>query len=209
VFHTGERELGLVGAMPVDAVEVALDMDRFTMRQPGIAGSAIIRGRTTLMVNLDELVSASGWSHAPVEQAPAQPVKAASQSHGHGRGITILLAEDSDFFRRQVCKYLEGDGYTVLATEDGQAAWEALQNSAEQVQLVVTDIEMPRLNGLELTRRIRASEQYAHLPILALTSLASQDEVDLGRQAGVDAYEIKLDKEKLLDSVREILARAI
>ncbi len=147
VFQTGEREMGILAGMPVDAVETAALIDRTTLRQTAIAGSAIIHDHTTLLVDLDELVTATGWQdHAEIEAQTAST-----------DGPTILLAEDSDFFRRQVCKYLEGAGFNVLLAEDGQAAWETLHASQEKVRLVVTDIEMPRLNGLELTRRIRGA----------------------------------------------------
>jgi len=72
-----------------------------------------------------------------------------------GKG-TILLAEDSDFFRSQLKRFLEGDGYSVLDAADGELAWGLLQQNLEKVQLLVTDVEMPNLTGLDLTRRIRS-----------------------------------------------------
>jgi len=117
----------------------------------------------------------------------------------------VVLAEDSDFFRAQVKRYLESDGFSVLEAVDGEAAWKLLQEHGSSVQALVTDVEMPNLTGLGLAMRIRQDAQLGHLPILALTSLASEDDVAKGKAAGVDDYQIKLDRDTLLVSLRALL----
>jgi two-component system chemotaxis sensor kinase CheA len=81
-----------------------------------------------------------------------------------------------------------------------------LEEAGEKVRLVVTDIEMPELDGYGLTRRIKGDQRFAHLPVVALTSLAGEEDIERGKAAGVDDYQIKLDKDKLLVSVRGFLA---
>jgi two-component system chemotaxis sensor kinase CheA len=71
----------------------------------------------------------------------------------------------------------------------------------------VTDIEMPNLTGLGLAIRIRQDPRMGHLPILALTSLASDEDIAKGKAAGVDEYQIKLDRDNLLTSLHNLLAR--
>lgn len=196
VTHTQGREVGLLGAMPVDVVETALEVDVRTHRQKGILGSSIIQGTTTLIADLYELVDCVLPDQGPKKGAPeASPKAPATQK------VSILLAEDSDFFRAQVKKHLEGGGFHVIAAPDGEAAWEALLAHIDTIRLVVTDIEMPRLNGLDLARRIRANKQTAHLPIIAVTSLAGDEDKEKGKEAGIDEYQIKLDRDKLLQSV--------
>lgn len=117
---------------------------------------------------------------------------------------TILLAEDSAFFRAQVKKYLEEEGFPVLEAPDGQAAWELLGQHADDIQVVVTDIEMPRLTGVELARLIRADARFARLPLIALSSLAGDNDVAAGKAAGIDHYLIKLDRDSLLERVRAV-----
>jgi two-component system chemotaxis sensor kinase CheA len=69
----------------------------------------------------------------------------------------------------------------------------------------VTDIEMPNLDGLGLTARIKGDPRFRHLPVIALTSLAGEEDEARGRQAGVDDYQVKLDRETLLTKLDEFL----
>jgi len=66
---------------------------------------------------------------------------------------------------------------------------------------VVTDIEMPNMNGYELTKQIRSDARFSSLPIIAVTSLAGEEDVERGRQAGLTNYLVKLDREKLLEAI--------
>ncbi len=192
------REVGLLGAMPVDVVETKTNIDHTTHRQKGIAGSAIIRERTTLVADVFELVTALYPEWAQGDE-PAQAGKTAAAAPPR-----VLLAEDSDFFRAQVKKYLEQDGFEVIDARDGQAAWELLEENADRVTIVVTDVEMPRLTGLELAQRIRADGRFARLPIIALSSLAGEEDIAKGKAAGVDEYQVKLDRERLVACVRNL-----
>jgi two-component system chemotaxis sensor kinase CheA len=129
--------------------------------------------------------------------------QANEQSSRSGR--TVLLAEDSDFFRGQVRKHIENGGYRVLCAEDGQVAWQVLSDNVGKVDMLVTDVEMPRLNGLELTRKIRSDGRFENLPIVALSSLAGEDDMARGLAAGVSEYLVKLDGEKLIETIRRLL----
>jgi two-component system chemotaxis sensor kinase CheA len=195
VFTVRGREVGLLAAQPVDSLEVDVPVDQHTHRQPGIAGSMIIREQTTLLVDIHELIG------------EARPVPAASSPEGSPKtGNTILLAEDSGFFRNQVKKFLESDGFTVIAAEDGAIAWQRLLEHEAVIQAVVSDIEMPNLNGFELVARIRAEARFANLPVIAVTSLAGEEDVLRGKATGFSDYQVKLDKERLLGSLRSLLA---
>lgn len=201
IANVRSHEVGLLGAMPVDVVETAAKIDQTTHRQKGVGGSTIIRDRTALIVDLYELVDAT-WPEWAAQQAVAQPRCEGVEN------AAVLLAEDSDFFRAQVTRFLEEDGYTVLAAPDGEAAWELLLRNIDKVRTVVTDIEMPRLDGVGLARRIRADRRMAHLPIIALTSLAGEDDIARGKSAGIDDYQTKLDRDQLLERLREYSGKA-
>ncbi len=193
VFNTRGREVGLLGAMPVDVIETRATVDNITLRQPGIVGSAIIRDRTVLLVDLHEVVEAV---------YPEWGTTVSGHALENGRPHTVLLAEDSDFFRAQIKRFLSEDGYNVLEAPDGEAAWEVLLGNAEKVEVVVTDIEMPRLTGLELTQRIRADRRFTGLPVIGLTSLAGEEDIERGKAAGIDDYQVKLDRDKLVESLQ-------
>jgi two-component system chemotaxis sensor kinase CheA len=189
------REVGLLGAMPVDVVETQAAFDLATHRQKGLAGSAIIDERTALIAELPELVDAAypDW-RALTPELPAPRTG--------GGDFVVLLAEDSDFFRAQVKRYLEEDGKVVIDAPDGERAWELLLEHLDEVQVVITDIEMPRLNGLGLAQRIRGDARTRKLPIVGLSSLAGEEDVARGKAAGIDDYQVKLDRDQLLSCLR-------
>jgi len=196
VFKVKDRELGLMVTPPVDAQEVVLNIDSSTLKQPAISGSMIINNHTTLLVDIFELVKILNpdWFDAEA--------KAAATMAEDGEKI-ILFAEDSAFFRNQVKKFMEEDGFKVIEAEDGLIAWELLKERVDDIDLVVTDLEMPNMDGFEFTKRIKSDPIYSHLGVIALTSLASEAHIEKGRSAGIDEYEIKLDREKLMAVIRK------
>lgn len=197
VFERAGRQLGLLAAEPLDMVETRAAIDEVTLRQNGIAGSAVMGGKTVLLLDLPEL--AGDW--APETPPTAQGTKAG----GEELPKLVLVAEDSDFFRGQVRRLIEAVGYRVVDAEDGEAAWQALEEHAGEVTVVATDVEMPRLDGLGLTRRIRSDSRFLHLPVIALTSLAGEDEIARGIAAGVNEYQIKLNQDELVTSIRRLV----
>jgi two-component system chemotaxis sensor kinase CheA len=199
VFERLGRPLGLLAAEPLNMVEATLNVDGVTLRQRGIAGSAVLKDRTILLLDIFELADAvrPEGTEAPRLDPGTNPDEAP----------TVLVADDSDFFRSQIARLVEAVGCRVLAAEDGQAAWELLDQHAGEVDVVATDIEMPRLDGLALTRQIRADGRFARLPVIALTSLAGEEEIARGIAAGVDEYQIKLNKDDLTESIRKAVAR--
>jgi two-component system chemotaxis sensor kinase CheA len=201
VFENMGQALGLMAAEPLDMVETRLAVDAVTLRQRGIAGSVVLKNRTLLLVDIFDLAAAARpeW-----DQKLAPPERAASAAD---RLPTVLVADDSDFFRGQVQRLAEAVGCRVLAAADGQAAWELLDRHAGEVCLVATDVEMPRLDGLALTRQIRADQRFAGLPVIALSSLAGEEEIARGLAAGVSEYQVKFNKDELTESIRKATGR--
>ena len=104
---------------------------------------------------------------------------------------------------------MEKEGYNVIGAEDGIVAWNLLLEHSEEVSLVVTDIEMPNLDGYELSEKIKKDKRFADLPIIALTTMAGEEDVARGESVGIDDYQIKLDREKLMRSVINYLPVSI
>jgi two-component system chemotaxis sensor kinase CheA len=199
VFDCAGRSVGLLVAEPLDMIEAHLALDTVTLRQSGVAGSALLNGQTTLLLDIFELTETvrRRWPEPSMTDQSLPPAKPDS--------ATVLVVEDSEFFRGQIKRMVEAVGYKVLAAEDGQSAWELLDSHGSDISVVTTDIEMPRLDGLGLTKRIRADARFARLPIIALSSLAGEEEMSRGLAMGVSEYQVKLDQDQLLESI----ARAI
>lgn len=193
VFSVSGKEVGILATPPIDALEYSTDFDASVLRQPGIMGSAIIEGRTTLMIDIYDVVARlrPDW----VQKVAAVPQIAATEK---GK---ILFAEDSNFFRTQVKGYMEDRGYNVIEAADGAIAWKLLEKLGDEIGMVVTDLEMPNMDGFALTKKIRGDSRFSSLPVVALTTLADDQHVAKGREAGINEYLIKLDKDTLVDAL--------
>jgi len=115
----------------------------------------------------------------------------------------ILVAEDSLTSRTLLRNVLAAAGFYVETAVDGQDAWEKLQQNS--FDLVVSDVEMPRRNGFELTQAIRSS--LGELPVILVTSLESREDREKGVEAGANAYILKsgFDQKNLLDTIGSLL----
>lgn len=118
---------------------------------------------------------------------------------------SVLLAEDSVTSRMLLKGILESGGYQVTTAVDGLDAFTTLQKT--NFDLVVSDVEMPRMNGFELTTKIRSNSQGSHLPVVLVTGLDSREDRERGIEAGADAYIVKtnFDQSNLLDVVQRLL----
>lgn len=196
IFSLAGHEVGLLATGPVNSLELSFDIDDRTHKQFGVMGSTLIDGRITLFINIYDIFQSLNPDWFEKRSAPTTP---------DGKGITILIVEDSNFFRNQVKGFLAAENYKVLEAEDGLVALDLLAKHIDTISLVVTDIEMPNLDGFGLTEEIKSRKEYCHLPVIALTSLAGETDIDRGREVGFDKYLIKLDKENLLVTVHELV----
>ena len=120
---------------------------------------------------------------------------------------TVLIADDDAMFRELVAEILKLGGYKVVSAEDGQVAWNLMQK--QKVDIAVLDLNMPNMDGLELTRKIRSDARYKGLPVLMLTIRAMLDDQVAGYDRGADDYLTKpFDNKMLLARVR-VLERRI
>jgi two-component system chemotaxis response regulator CheY len=116
----------------------------------------------------------------------------------------ILAVDDSASMRQMVRFTLEGAGYTVLQASDGVEALELARNSG--ADLVLTDVNMPRMDGLTLVRELRALDSYKFVPMLVLTTESGQDTKMRGKQAGATGWIVKpFNPEQLLATIARIL----
>lgn len=121
------------------------------------------------------------------------------------KGTLILVVDDSINTREIAKSILEAHGYAVETAEDGQEAFEKTRDTF--YDLIITDVEMPRLDGFSLTERLRADQRYLGVPIIIVTSLEKDADRKRGILAGADAYIVKqaFDQSNLLDTIRNLI----
>jgi len=117
----------------------------------------------------------------------------------------IMIAEDSITSRTLLTNILEASGYKVISAVDGMAAWKMLEET--RIDLLVSDIEMPRMDGFALTAKVRADQRFAGLPVVLVTSLARREDREHGIACGADAYITKSDfsQNHLLETIERLL----
>ncbi|HWR42621.1 hybrid sensor histidine kinase/response regulator [Sporomusa sp.] len=181
--------IGIVVEKIQDTVQIAIDVNEEDIKAKGLWGSAVINDKIVLIVNLYGLMELADPERYSAEQDTSQ----LSRRH------TVLLVEDTAFFASVVRQYLEGSGYHVLLAGNGEEALNLIGQHA--VDVVVSDINMPVMDGVELVKAIRGSKNTISLPVIALTSLANERLEREGLEAGFNDYELKLDKTNLLKKV--------
>ncbi len=206
VFSVAGKEMCLIAPTLIDICLVPTTVDTTTFVERGVLGSLVVEGKAMRLLDVYKLAQAAHPNLFKQPQAiECSQARGASQNANNSQPATILLAEDSTFFRLQVTSQLEEAGYRVVGCEDGLIAWNNLRERGEEIDLVVTDIEMPNLDGCQLARRIKDDPALSSLPIIALTSLASEKDMQRGMESGIDDYQIKLDRERLMTAVSKYL----
>jgi len=204
-FRTRDRDVGLVVSRIVDISRTEADLDRATHSQRGVLGSLIVGDAITLVIDPQEIAAAVLYPADERETASAQGAEGDRRKAEGGRqeaeddSKNILVVEDSPFFLDQITSLIDGAGYRALPAKNGIEALEILKSHASGVDLVLTDIEMPELDGFGLAAQIRRDERYGTIPIIAVTSLLDNESRAKGKAAGVDEYLVKLDKEQVLE----------
>lgn len=121
----------------------------------------------------------------PTATSSSDTFVASSRPDG-GSGLRVLIAEDNPDIRETLCEFLEAKGCVVTLASDGREAVE--QASKGTLDLVLMDIQMPHIDGLEATRRLRGSPQTANLPIVVMTAFASGEDAERCLEAGATSY---------------------
>ena len=196
VFRVYGHEVGLIAQHLDDICDCDISLSNDAVGQPGVAGVSVIDDCTTRILDLYGLteIARPEWFEARGSFGSEQEEK---------RSLKILVCEDSPFFRNFLTKTLVEEGHKVSAHEDGEQGWTTLNEFPNEFDLLLTDLEMPELGGLDLTRRVRADGRFTDLPIVALTSLADDATRQQGVEAGVNDYQVKMNKPELLASIKK------
>ncbi len=194
VFSDDGRSMGLVVDEIIDIVEERLNIE-VGGSSSGILGSAVIKGQATEVIDVGHFLpmAFSDW-FTRKEMKPSLH----SQS--------VLLVDDSAFFRNMLAPVLKAAGYRVRTAPTAQEGLAALR--AQTFDVVLTDIEMPDMNGFEFAETIRSDSNLGAMPIIGLSALVSPAAIERGRQAGFHDYVAKFDRPGLIAALKEQTAGA-
>jgi two-component system, chemotaxis family, sensor kinase CheA len=187
---------------------VVKDLGRLLPRLGLLAGASLEPdGSILLVLDVSGLVDRARWARSAARSGAAGPSRPPAVP-APGGPASVLVVDDTAVVRELERSILEGAGYRVRTVADGRLALAALADAP--ADLVVTDVEMPNCDGLELTRAIRARPGLAGLPVVVVTSRASDADRRRAMDAGADAYLVKgdLDQRALLEVVGRLLGRA-
>jgi two-component system chemotaxis sensor kinase CheA len=190
VFADGARCMALVVDEIVDIVEDTLNIE-IPSEQPGILGAAVIKGEAAEIIDVAHFL----------------PMAFADWFRGNNLGKPsknrqLLFVEDSAFFRNMLTPVLRAAGYDVTALSGGQEAL-AMVKGGKSFDVVVTDLEMPGMDGFALADAIRGHNGTAHTPIIALSSMTSPEAIAKVRKAGFHDFVAKFDRQGLVSALKE------
>jgi len=167
--------------------------DSETAIEDGILGTALIDERLTVFPDIYRMI----------EKVEPKWFEENQRSKIKNDGVKVLLVEDTPFFRQLVRNYLESDNYSVESAENGQVALEKAREN--QFDLILSDLEMPVMNGWDFARNIRSDSGFEPVPLVALTSLDSEHDKRCALDAGFDDYLIKIERENFLNRISEFI----
>ncbi len=203
----------------VEAVDTILRLDWSQMRVPpemltnrmgGLvtAVTELQEGNLVMMLDVEKVLSeTSGYD----EESVFRDIPKLE------RDFTVFYADDSYVARKQIERTLDSMGAKGIPTVNGRAAWDELERIAahaevtgrkvwELVHLILTDVEMPEMDGYILTKKIKSDPRFDGVPVLMHSSLSSMSNQTLGKSVGVDAYVPKFEPHRLADAIRTMLA---
>lgn len=205
----------------VESVDTILRLDWARMRVPpemltanlgGLvtAVTELQDGRLVMMLDVERILSDTAKYDDELAFTAIQPIGK--------EGLTIVYADDSSVARGQIERTLNVLGIRGIAAMNGRQAWEELQRIAnyadasdrpvkDLVQLVLTDVEMPEMDGYILTKNIKSDPRFAGVPVIMHSSLSSMSNQQLGRSVGVDEYVPKFEPQRLAETLSRLLLR--
>ncbi|WP_417795034.1 chemotaxis protein CheW [Terasakiella pusilla] len=197
VFTDRDHSMGLVVDEIVDIVEDHLNIELASDRA-GFVGSAVISGKAT------DLIDAGYYLTKAFPDWFGRAESATAYGDDKVGGPRILLVDDSPFFRNLLTPVLSVAGYKVSTAENAKKALE-LRSAGREFDAIVSDIEMPEMNGFEFAEAVRSDTRWQYVPMIALSSHATEQDFERGREVGFNDYCAKFDRDALLQTLMEIL----
>lgn len=207
----------------VEAVDTILRLDWSAMRVPPEMLSAQMGGlvtavteleddRLVMMMDVEKILSETSRYDEEYLFNNIKPIEAENR--------TIFFADDSSVARKQISRTLDAMTIRYISANNGRQAWDELQKIATQadaahlpissfIQLILTDVEMPEMDGYVLTKNIKADSRFIGIPVIMHSSLSSEANQQLGHSVGVDDYVPKFEPHKLAAMLTKMLSAPI
>ena len=207
----------------VEGVDTILRLDWSQMRVPpamllaemgGLvtAVTELPDGRLVMMMDVEKVLSETTGYDDEIVYRNIKPIG--------NSGLTVFFADDSAVARKQIRRTLEAMGVKYVSTINGREAWEELEKMADYAQasgqavtelisLVLTDIEMPEMDGYILTKKVKSDPRFAGVPVIMHSSLSGMSNQQLGKSVGVDEYVPKFEPQRLSETLARRLQREL
>lgn len=185
--------VGLLASEILDTPTLRVQLDEQAYRVDGVLGSMMIGGQIAVLLDVGRLLEMWGQIH-----------HARTIASSGGPRKRILVVEDTQFFQRLITSHLQEEGYEVELAGNGSEGLTKL--AAGSFDLIVSDLEMPVMDGLTFALRVRQEPRHSTVPLLALTTLSSAEHRGRAFESGFDAYEVKLDRHSFLTAVKGLLS---
>ncbi|MCK9220182.1 MAG: response regulator [Bacteroidales bacterium] len=203
ILSMGQKRIGFI----IDEVHgeqegMIKDMGPQLVHVKNITGVTLLgNGQVIPILNIDELMESA--TRISIVQ-PAEEISGEEEAIEHHQKY-ILVAEDSITLRLLLKNIIESDGYLVKTAIDGMDAFQLLKN--EVFDLVVSDVEMPRMNGFELTAKIRKDKTLTETPVILVTALDTAEDRQRGMESGANAYIVKgsFEQSNLLETIHRLI----
>jgi len=207
----------------VETVDTILRLDWAAMRVPpdmlttqmgGLvtAVTELADGRLVMMMDVEKVLSETSRYDDEYLFNDIRPIEVENG--------TIFFADDSSVARKQISRTLDALSIHYISANNGKQAWDELQKIAAQadathvpvtsfIQLILTDVEMPEMDGYVLTKHIKSDSRFAGIPVIMHSSLSSEANQQLGRSVGVDDYVPKFEPHKLAATLTQLLSEPV
>jgi two-component system, chemotaxis family, sensor kinase CheA len=202
VISRGETRIAFIIDEVLNEQEVLMkSLGRQLSRVRNIAGATVLPTRKLApILNVSDLMQSAVKAGGAAIRVPASPL-----NNEKTRKKSVLIVEDSITARTLLKSIVEGAGYEVKSAVDGVDGLTQLRGG--QFDVVVSDVEMPRMNGFDLTAKIRSDKKLSELPVILVTSLESREDRERGIDVGANAYIVKssFDQSNLLEAMRRLV----
>lgn len=191
------KPFGILASSLEDIETHKVDLNVESYKEEGLLGTGLINNIMTLFIDIYRLVEIAepGWFGT----------KRIKKHNSRGDGAKVLVVEDTSFFRESIRGYLASEGYRVTTAENGAKALEIMEK--EEFSLVVSDLEMPVMDGWTFFKKMKENKDFADIPVIALSALDAQDVEDQVLEMGFDSFEQKLNRDRLLSAAAHSLTK--